>query len=807
MATLTVDAHREQMIALLEAGSGYAFLNMADPYLEVCSDDHYIRLMAAREYLTLGLPIPAKELIEAGITSGDAPPEFASVVDSLATVRGSAHSWGKHAQRFAANLDALAARGVDPEPIRGAWTQECDRYQVYEDGRGQLQVREQDVAGRWRWLVGLADHKKVAGARQLPATENMPGPFLIERLELGWFFRRLYDATLDTFLGYSCALFVVEPSPAKLAIVLHLHDWRDILADPRVFWLLGDDWAKQFRRALDADPDLPLPRHALSLNTTDSGSASDTVRVVQSAITARERTIRDALEELEARYASRDISFWARRFDEALSGRGAPLRILAAVSTHTTFLKHSMRDAQRALQALGHGCEVLTEKTRFGILGPLTYHQACRELDPDVFLILDHLRPEFAGLIPANLPILTWDQDQLPHVFTKENLQRIAKQDFLTGCSKSMFVRAGCNPRQYLAARVPTCPEQFGGEPLTRAEQERYGCDVAYVSHASQTPLAFHEQERAGCGDPKLAQLLDTMFELLPPMLAKHRVVGWGVTETILEDACRRCQVTVDNPALKNRLAWWYLWRLGDRIFRHQALEWVADWARRRGRSFRIYGNGWDRHPTLSSFAAGPVQNGRPLLCVYRASRINLQLMPAGFIHQRAMDGLAAGGFFLTRLATGDLGGATIRRLAQRIGDLGLSYTHQLLATTDPELRRLLAGHFGDFLPRVDAGRDDLLHDILINAELPYSDELFPQFSEIAFDSAAEFARLADRFVADEAARRRLAEEMRRIVVEHLSYRPTMHRFLHAMAIYLKEASFESTVLANRGELLATGGK
>ncbi|MCH8241496.1 MAG: GDP-mannose 4,6-dehydratase, partial [Planctomycetes bacterium] len=122
-----------------------------------------------------------------------------------------------------------------------------------------------------------------------------------------------------------------------------------------------------------------------------------------------------------------------KRFAEALSGQGPPLRILAAVSTHTTFLQYSLRDAQRALQSLGHPCWVLTERQPYEILSPLTYHQAIREWNPDLFLVLDHIRPEFQGILPTNLPMLTWDQDQLPHVFTRANIRRIARQDFLVG--------------------------------------------------------------------------------------------------------------------------------------------------------------------------------------------------------------------------------------------------------------------------------------------------------------------------------------------------------------------------------------
>jgi len=787
------------MLRHLEAGRAYSFLTMADSYLRICPEDHYARLMAAREYLQLGLVTPAKELLEESESVPGAPGEFAEVRRSLDQVGGRVVPWSKLRSRFDANLAALAGRGVDPSAIRSAWESESRRYDLFLDQREVYQVRERDVEGVSHWYPSLADHAAEASARALPddVRQNMPGPYLFEGLELGWYFPRIHEATRDTFLGYSCALFIVERDPARLAVVLHLQDWREIAADPRVFWCFGERWPETLRALWNDNVNLPFPRHAITA-ATHVGSVPTAAEVVTQAVSAREATCRESLTESQRRYARRDLRYWSERFDEALSGRGEPLRILAAVSTHTTFLQHSMRDAQRAFETLGHRCVVLSESRNFESIGPLCYHRAIRELDPDVFFILDHLRPEFGGLIPTNLPILSWDQDQLPHVFTVENMKGVAAHDFVAGCSKARWVRAGCNPRQFLASRVPTCPEQFSGAPLSREEMDRYQCDVSYVSHASQTPLEFHRQERGGCGDPRFAAVLDACFELLPPMLARHRVAGWGVAQSVVDEACRRCGVTIPDPEVRSRLMWWYVWRLGDRLFRHEALEWVADWARKRRASFRIYGNGWEKHPTLSAFAAGPAQNGRELLCIHRASRINLQLMPAGFVHQRALDGLASGGFFLTRLTPGDVGAATLRALVRRVHELGIGCVRELMSHADAELVRLLRDYQGDFLHLVDVEKDDFLHELLVNAELPTAEELFPRFSEIAFNSAEQFAVAADRFLQDDCLRFELSEPMREAVLAHLSYRPTMELFLRLMAEHLRESAFRQGSASNQ---------
>ncbi|MCH7885869.1 MAG: glycosyltransferase family 1 protein [Planctomycetes bacterium] len=791
MTTLTLDAHREQMLRWLEKGRSYEFLTMAGPYLNLCPDDSYVALMAVREYMKLGLALPAREVFDLCSPVDDASPDYLSVRESLEHIQGAPLPWSRRTQRFEANLAALERRGIDVTLLRDTWEQRSAQYQLFRDARGVHQVRRRDSMQRWEWFPMLRDHGAAEAAQPMPdgIKRHTPGPYVFEGVGFGAYLERVYEATKDTFLGFSCALFIVEPDPAALAFLLHLRDWRTILSDPRVWVCVGLDWADRLREAFEDHHDLPVPVQVFTIRAGSTNEGNGAAKIIEEVIEGRDARIQRSLADLESQYASRDVAYWAKRFAEALSGQGPTLKILAAVSTHTTFLQYSLRDAQQALQFLGHSCRVLTERHPYDILSPLTYHQAIREWNPDLFLVLDHIRPEFQGILPTNLPMLTWDQDQLPQVFTRANIVQIAKHDFLVGCSKSFLVHHGLDPKQMLQVCMPTSPERFGGAPLTDEEESRYACDVSYVSHASQTPQAFHEQERSNYADPLMRRLLDTMFELMPEVLAKHGTPHGGVTHFVLEEALQRCGITGLDESLRSRLTGWYLWRLGDRMFRHEALEWAAQWARRTGRTFRLYGNGWDTHPTLAEFAVGPAANGRELVCVYRASRINLQLMPAGFIHQRALDGLAAGGFFLTRATRHDQCGRILRRLMRRIDELNISDNSAYRVCKDEPLLALLRAFHGDWPRRPYADDYDALRGIRIAAEDVYPDEVFPRFDQIVFDSAETFAAIVDHFLRDDAARRPLVEEMRRIVVERFSYRARMDEFVRAMGTYLAEES------------------
>ena len=151
--------------------------------------------------------------------------------------------------------------------------------------------------------------------------------------------------------------------------------------------------------------------------------------------------------------------------------------------------------------------------------------------------------------------------------------------------------------------------------------------------------------------------------------------------------------------------------------------------------------------------------------------------------------GLAAGGFFLTRATRHDQRGRILRRLMRRIGELNISDNSAYRACKDESLRTLLRAFHGDWPRRPCADDYDTLRGIRIAAEDVYPDEVFPHFDRIVFDSAETFTAIVDRFLQDDAARRPLADEMRRIVVERFSYRARMDEFLRAMGTYLAEIS------------------
>ncbi len=788
MTTAVSTTHRDQLIEWLRNGNQYQFLNAVASYLYAVPDDDELRLIAAREYLNLQLIEPARELLADFSTLSKAAPEVAKLCETLAELPTDSVPWQERSDVFEANLATLADRGIEVAHLRDSWKLSRESYRLFTDGHNIIQTQRRSCDGRWHWLPMLSHHQALAEAEQLPDDNNtgFPGPYLFDGVGLGYFFERLYNKTKHSFLNYSCALYVVEPDPALFALTLHLHDWNDLLKDHRVQIFIGSDCSQQLYQAWQTNDNLPLPTTVLSLSLFRPSPTPAPMEVVTKMANERDVKVQASYESLKQQYANRDLRYWANRFREATTGTGEPLRIVAAVSMHTTFLQYSMRDTQRAFEAKGHQCVVLMEDRPFEVIGPLAYHDTIRKFDPDLFFNIDHLRASFGFNLPKNLPLLTWDQDQLPQVFNQKSLASVEPHDFVVGCSKNQFTSLGGQSDQFATTWVPTCVQQFSGEPLRDDEIEKYTCDVSYVSHASQTPQAFHEQERAQCDNTQDRELLDGLYEAMPEALTRYRTPSGRCCATLLDKALAKRNLVISDQAMRERLLSWYLWRLGDRMFRHEALEWVAAWATRTGHSFRIYGNGWDKHPSLSTYASGPAQNGRELLCIHRASRINLQLMPAGFIHQRALDGLVSGGFFLTRHVPFDQRGRLLNRLMTRMDELAIDTTQQLRACQDPQLVALLSAYHGETWQASDSSTLDTAKCLRIAAELRYPDEVFPGFEQIVFDNSQEFAKLAEYYLADQEARRQISGTMRQVVVEQFSYQPIISQFLQKMTSYLQ---------------------
>jgi hypothetical protein len=768
----------------------YAYLPEALARLEHDGGAEHL-LLAVRGYVALGLGDPAGELVERLAARGADPDQLAEVSAAVRGTRSGRLSWEACTGRFRRNLKVLVDRDPSLAAIEEAWATFRPNVELFRTSDGNHQIARILPGGGRCWLPALADHKSTDQARPFHHDEKalVPAPYLFEGLGHGHYFRRVYESTQDTFLGYGCALFVVERDPAALALSLHLHDWQRILADPRVMIFVGEDCLERLVRTLEADDDLSPPAVCVQEGRWSPGLHNSPVEAVERIIAKRQQQARESLARIQAQYADRDAAYWARRFREALDGTGEPLRILSAVSRHTTFLQYSLGDARQAFERAGCRVRVLTEPSDHHGIGDATYHRTVEEFNPDLFFMLDHLRGAHAPRVPDNLPIFTWDQDLLPYAINASTVATMGPLDVVGGISARYCVTTlGLDRRRVISAVMPTNPQRFSAEPLPEAELQHYRCDVSFVSHASQTAEQFHVEQRAALPDEASRGLLDEVYRLVSEIAPSSPYLSARHGKEMLDRARSARKLQITDP-FRNWLLSWYSWRLLDRLFRHDTLHWVADWARQQGRTFHIYGRGWDKHATLHPFARGEAHNEHELRCVYQASAINLQLIPSGFLHQRALDGLAAGGFFLVRRSGSDYESVSIRRVLDRVEELGVSTLTDPQALQDDDLQAVIAEHERQTGLRCDPSDQTYLVSLRMSAGHRSPGELFPRFGELLFDDAASFGQVADRFVDDAPLRREIVGQMREVVLDRFTYDRTMQRFLEFMRDHLAQAA------------------
>ncbi len=730
----------------------------------------------------LGLHDAARDLLVRFEGDTAADPQVEALTRAVSGAPRSRIPWTSRRRRFEANVAALSKRDVRAaEAVRSAWGAACERYEMHACADGNIQVRDMSAVWPARWVRGLDDHKGRAASRiNVTSAGILPPPLLFEGMGLGLEILEGYRRTRKVFLDASAGVYIVEPSAEATGIAFHLHDWREVLADESVYVIVGCDASARLGELLSGDDYLPLTDRYCYCGDVDTRVANPATSVLASVGANRQSRAQALRVEIGERYAGRDACYWARRYaenvDEDGRATGRRLRVIGITSLHTTFLQYSMRDCLEALEALGHETRLLIEPAAHKCLDPVAALSVQRDFEPDVVLLLSRMRYEMTGLIHEAIPSVSWDQDALPWVFDPQRNPALAWNDFLMG-----FSAANAGERfGWPAHRLMFCPmaggaDTYSSAPLPASDLAPFRSDVSYVSHASATVEDEAEHAASWLSNGRHREVLRAAIARIAP--------GWlhggefpGPVMRVIVDTGAELGVRLSNDeACQVSVA---LLRVGDRAFRHVALEWVADWADRTGRTFHLWGNGWDRHPRLARYARGATGNGEELRRVYQASAINLQLMGYGFIHQRALDGLMAGGFFMTRRSRADVQGPDLRELVELLDACGVSDSAGLVAMgrdgRAERIRALLTAFGAD--PRVLDAR--VINAWRCGLLLPAADEVIPGFREMSFTSAREFEAQAERFLASAESRGRHASEMREVLMERYSYGSRMGEML-----------------------------
>jgi hypothetical protein len=678
------------------------------------------------------------------------------------------------ASHFNANVDALAPRYPQlATALRGLSSTD----KLISTSAGQLHLGQRVGAQ----IGEIADPAPPAAARQVAAkvfpTGHCTFPVLVAGLGYGWIWQQLYAMPISTptLPGHRPPLYFMASDVAQLHAVLHLHDWRTMLADERVRLFVGPDAYAQLEAELSSASRVPWPKLAITVEQACWPAGKNLDVLVQSLFAQGGQRLAELMEcnrnACDGLIASRLAS-------------GAPLRILGVTSRYTTFLQHSMRDWLDAFDRLGHVTALVIEDADHEVLNNVEHAQVCADFRPDLIVMIDHYRAEF-GAFPPDVPCVMWVQDSLPNIFNPKAGAAQTERDFCLGSGRLLLTtRHGYPADRFMAAPVTVNEARFAPRKLTQGEIDRFGCDVAFVSHVSTPAEQILREQLDKTTEPGSKRLLADAFERLRAIYDAGGCVSHPLRIRALIDQSATAMNLKLDAAQMPPLVSFFTHRINNALFRHQALLWLIDL----GVDVRLYGRGWENHPQLARFARGPADNHAELCTIYQASRINLQITPHGAVHQRLFEGVAAGAFFLLRAQPVDEVDALYRPLAAWCEREGITDDAELRRRATPEVLALLEQFW-----RM-TGLDPLALEFPLTREIRLSAEsdfalaaagAIPDYEAVAFDSPRELRAKVRHFLAHPEERQRIADAMRNRVLERYTYTSVTKQLLSMIAMNL----------------------
>jgi hypothetical protein len=438
-----------------------------------------------------------------------------------------------------------------------------------------------------------------------------------------------------------------------------------------------------------------------------------------------------------------------------------------------------MRDWLGALERIGHQTHLAIESGNHELLNSLSLAKTCAEFHPDLIVVIDHYRTELGGL-PDGIPVMMWVQDALPNMFRREAGNAQGKLDYAMGFARLRMIHEFNYPAdRYMPAVVGVNEQRFATRDLSPGEISEFGCDASFVSHASTPADAMIKEEIRKINSPEGGRLISDIFDQLRAVYELGGIVCEPIEiRRMIERGTQNTHTSLPAGEIPK---WMELFcqRINNALFRHQSLQWLAEM----GIDLRIYGRGWENHPTLGKFARGIADNHTQLPLIYQASKISLHISPHGAVHQRVIEGLACGGFFLLAHCPGDL----LEREFQKLWKFCLAHN----ITTDAQLRRQAKQetitaiakilHYDPFAaeyPLVEVLRDCAEAGYLRSAGTVWGDA----YDSVRFQSAIELRAKVTHFLADPEHRCQVAQGMRQTVLERFTYLATARRVLKFIA-------------------------
>lgn len=759
---------RNDLVALGRAGRPWDYVPIALRALAQAPHDAGVRFLLAANLARLGLRTLAKEII------GDLPGPARSEPDVLALAAAIEQLPDDRvppaARRTTAlgNLRALRARGLDPDGALSAafeaWSTQQDGSECFLAADGNL-VRRPTHQGAPAWSHFMIDQRSAAARfceQNLGPSRAFHRALAIEGMDPPWLFDRAWRTLARNPVGYTPPITVLQADPLEFFDGLSAMDLREQLVDPRVSIFVGIDASSRWLNDAIERIDEAVLGTTVAVPGARTRISPPAQAVAGRASAAQTEEFRRRQARVATVYASRDRAWWARRYRDARQG-GPPLRVLVPTSRYSTYVRHAAEDLAAAFAELGCDARVAMEAGPSSMPSAVGHLRPIVEFEPDLIALVNYFRGDAGLPFPEQAPWVCWLQDAMPHHFAE---RRWGELDFVTGhVHKELTGRSGFPQERSMPFPVVASARKFHPEPVAPELAERFACEVAYVSHQSETPAVFHERCKAEDGELRTAVMLDE----LRPLVETEATEPMGKSLLgRLEQLTREVAHRLDDAASEASVCHvfrHYALPLADRVLRHQTLLWAADVCEKRGWRLGLFGRGWENHPGLARYARGELAHGEELRACYQSATVHLHASVTTLVHQRVMECSLSGGLPMARLtfdgisestgfakretllhcqpcardaATGNVG----YRTAECPALAAIGAMRERLGQKLPEVVWITPAQIASFR-RPDHQAATGLHPAW----------LYDGFSELTFRSADELERIAGRAIEDRAWR------------------------------------------------------
>jgi hypothetical protein len=792
------------LIAALQSSDPEPAIEQTFPHISTSGADLHLLLQLASGLVRAGLAGLADITLKsagAKISEHDA---VRAMLDQIGRLPSGEVPSQALQQRFIANVNALRARKADPAE-RLAAAPAPFTFRVFQSRAGNLHAIRHHATPRLDLIFPLIDARRAAATLPLPPAD-LATSFLLVGVPSPHLLRRLLESTAD---GYRPPIDIIEGDPAILAIWLHMIDDPAVFADGRVSLFTGSQAVDDYRAYITRTPgripaSLILTNHRPPAHWNQARVDGSITTGLARAIRQRQIAQRTALDD---RYHNRDAAWWRARFANARKGT-QPLRIVGFTSRYSTVIQHAMRDLASAFARRGHAFEIACQRDDCCAAVDVAAELSRVDREVDLLVAINHLRFEYADAMPRNVPFVGWIQDHMDHLWKREAGASVKTLDLVITHSPHVLTSLyGYPADRMLASSNLTDPHVYDATPLPVEELRPHLCDVSFISHGAATPEMLVD-ELGNVTTPSFHTLLRCFLSIARDELDRHGCASALRLIELMLEAEKASDHAPLPPDVRRAHVYPQIAKIHDRLFRHQTLEWAANWARSRGRSLRIYGRGWNRHPSLATFSCGEVASGRELRSVYQASSVSVQANAYASLHQRLLDGVACGACVISRYNPADFVRQPFAAIAYAIQSRNMSSLEELLALREKD--NAFAGGCAEaerLSSAVIAGMDNprrreqvrVLREANNIPELLTDDGLFevlrdmrfmparvandlPGFDKTMFRNEAEMHALLDQLTSDQAARSSVVGPMRQAVLAHDTFDVLVDRILRAFA-------------------------